>query len=98
MKITKATFKKLIRDNKDKLFLNVENSFDSMSDCMSSVHGEFTPVVYIDKQSEYDLDIRGLCLVSQSRDYFSEYSDDKYQGIRYSNCCGSGVLAIKKQI
>ena len=45
---------------------------------------------------ENTLGYEGIWLVGSSRDYFKEYDDGVHQGISFSNCCGSGVVAIKK--
>lgn len=98
-KITRATLKSFINKNRDQLLVKVESDFDGMVDCvMPSRDATFTPAVSDDRDYAFEntLGIRGLWLVGQSRDGFQPFEDDQLVGIKYYNCCGSGVIAIKK--
>jgi hypothetical protein len=102
-RITLATFKSFIKKNKNIMFIMQESSFDGMTDCV-----EFTPRAQrkfvaasestaMHPHEKHNFGYYGIWLVGSSRDYFSSYDDGIYEGINYSNCCGSGTIAIKKQ-
>lgn len=96
-KITLATFKKFVRENRSKLLVKVESSFDGMQDMVSGIKdAKFTPAENWDRAIDNSLGIRGLWLVGQSRDWFTAFENDEFIGIEYSNCCGNGIVAIKK--
>lgn len=95
-KITRATFKSFIKKNLGNLYLKVKSEFDGMTDGVEQVKGEFEKVKPTVGYFEHKLNISGLWLVGH-RDYFENYDDGIYTGIAYSNCCGSGVVAIKKE-
>jgi hypothetical protein len=99
-KITLATVKKFIRDNRDQLYINVKSSFDGMTDCVESLHDGFVKASEdTDTHTkEHTLGIKGAWFVGQSRDYFSPYDNigKDMTGIEVSNSCGSFVLAIPR--
>lgn len=90
-KITRATFKKFIRDNKGRMLIRVESDFNGMSDCVE-YEAEHLPA---GSQANM-MGIRGVWLVGSSRDCFYAYEDDSRAGIRVSNACGTFVLAAPK--
>jgi hypothetical protein len=95
-KITKATFKSFINKNRNKLFIRCESSFDGMTDCVQhELNPQFVPVQASDRISENNHGIQGVWLVGNSRDYFSEYRANDYQGIYVYNSCGSFTVATK---
>jgi len=96
-KITKATFKKFIRDNKDALHINVKSSFSGMDDCVMPHNGGFKKAEATERNAEHTVGINGAWLVGSSRDYFNAYDDGKFVGIEAYNCCGSFIIAIPKQ-
>ena len=96
-KITKATFKAFIKKNLGCLFTKVTGDYDPMQDCRVAVHGGFVPAEKTDSWLEHSLGVEAVHLVGGSRDYFTEYEDDVFVGIRWSNCCGSGVIATQKK-
>ena len=95
-KITRATVKKFIRENKEDLQLNIRNTFDGMIDGTRIINGGFQKADLLDNPSDNDLGIRGFWLVGSSRDLFLAYETDTHKGIEYSNCCGHGIIAITK--
>jgi len=95
-KITRATFKSFINKNRENLFLNVTSSFDGMQDCCTNQNGGFQPAIAKDFCSENTFNIDGLWLVGRGDDYFQAWENDVFKGIVYSNCCGRGIVAIKK--
>lgn len=95
MKITLATVKKFVRENKDNLFINIESSFDGMTDCIQSRNGRFAKAVP-GEYGGHTLGIKGAWFVGHSDDYFQAYEKENMKGIEVSNCCGSFILAIQK--
>ena len=95
-KITRATLKSFITKCKDNLYCKQLDSFDGMVDCVMPVDSNFTKVTSFDFNEEHSFGIKGLWLVGKSRDYFTEYEDDQFQGIKIYNCCGSSIIAMKK--
>lgn len=97
MKITLATIKSFIRSNRDKLYICTKSSFDGMVDCVVPVQNkEFIPV-QTDTNEEYTLGIKGAWFVRRSKDYFSPYDDGVYRGYEIYNCCGTFILAVKRE-
>lgn len=98
-KITLATVKKFIKENWDKLLINVKSSFDGMTDCVECLHEGFhKPKPDTDKHTqEHTLGIHGAWFVGQSRDYFRPYDNigGDMTGIEVSNSCGHFILAIR---
>ena len=97
-KLPNAPFKRFIKKNFSNLYLKIENEFDSMVDSVSRVEGSFEKVRPASDYLEHKLGVAGLWLVGQSRDYFTEFDNGIYKGIEYCNCCGSGIIAIKKEV
>lgn len=93
-KITKATFKKFIRENENRLLIKVNSSFDGMTDGIQYFMGDFREVQKIERHTENTLGIEGLWLVGGGRDYFEEYVDLHVRGFKVINCCGSQTIAI----
>ena len=98
-KITKATFRSFINKNRAKLFVKVLSSFDGMTDCVQqSERSQFIPAGKASYAPNHNLGIQGVWLVNGSRDFFSHYEDAEFVGLKFYNCCGSGVVAIRKVI
>lgn len=95
-KITKATFKSFIKKASDNLLLKKLSEFDGMEDGVRPVKDEFCKAVKTEDNIKNTLGYIGIWLVGSSRDYFSHFENDNYVGIKYYNCCGSGIIAIKK--
>lgn len=97
-KITKATFKSFIRKNRQALLVKVKSSFCGMSDMVEQIEDDFDPA---EDEShfgpEHSCGISGVYLVGGSRDYFTAYETETHIGIEFSNCCGSGIVAIAKK-
>jgi hypothetical protein len=97
-KITKATLKSFVNKNRDNLYIRVDTKFDGMVDCVMETRS--INMEKVKSRSDYidhTLGISGVWLVGRSRDYFSQYTDGLYEGIRVYNCCGSFILAVKNQ-
>ena len=95
-KITRATFKKFINDNKENLYFCSESNFNAMSDMVEqSDNPHFKKAILHDWQQIHTLGIQGVWLVNRSRDCFRPYTTKEYTGISVFNACGSFTLAIK---
>ena len=94
-KITKATFKAFIKKNKDNLFINVKSAFNGMVDMVDTVNSGFKKATLTDKHCENTLGIDDVWVID-GRNWFQVYEDKEFQGIDWYNCCGSGIIAIRK--
>lgn len=93
-KFTLATVKSFIRNNRPDLYIQVKSSFDGMTDMVESVAGGFVPAKEDKDHTDCTLGIKGAWFVGDSRDYFSYYKEDTWEGIKVSNSCGSFILAV----
>lgn len=93
MKITLATFKKFIK-NPD-CQIKVCSSFDSSTDCCQTVKDEFSPLSKTDNPHENNFGYSGIWCVFGSRDHFSPYSKNGFEGIEVYNSCGHFIVATK---
>jgi len=89
-KITRATFKKFVRENKDLLFVEVHSTFDGMVDGVVAVNDTAIKVTINEEEQDdlHTLGIKGVWLVGHSDDYFSEVNDTLFKGISVMNSCG----------
>ena len=95
-KITKSTFKSFINKNREKLLVAKLSSFDGMIDCVTETGSkEFCQAKSAGSEA-YTLGVAGVWLVSGSRNWFSRYETETHVGFEWSNCCGSGIVAIAK--
>lgn len=96
MKITKSTFKSFIKKNEGKLFIKISSDFNG---CIDGVEyykdADFKPINKTGHESSNNMGYDGIWLVGSSRDYFEEYEDADFKGIRCYNSCGSFIVAIK---
>lgn len=93
-KVTKATFKSFVRNNRADLHVKVRSSFDGMQDCVTANHGAtFAPATPA-SHPENTLGIQGVWLVGSSRDYFEPFEAEGFRGFKVFNCCGSFVVAV----
>lgn len=90
-KITLATLKSFIRKNATNLFCQTRSRFDGMTDCVEAVEDTFTSI-----QAENAIGHKGVYLVGGSRNHFWHFENDAFIGIEVSNCCGRGILAVRK--
>lgn len=97
-KITLATVKKFIRDNRAALLIDTESRFDGMTDCVESCKDRsFTPALTPDEGQNHSnkLGVQGAWFVFGSRDSFTSFERDGVRGIRVYNCCGSFSLGVR---
>lgn len=95
-KITRATLKSFISKHKNNLWCKPLSGFDGMTDCIMPINSDFAQVNSFDFNQTYSFNISQLWLVGDGRDYFTEYEDESFIGIKISNCCGSSIIAMKK--
>ena len=95
-RITKATLKSFIRKNTDRLFIKNLSDFDPMTDCVQACDGGFRPVGPAHVVNSHNLGIAGAWLVGQSRDYFTSYKRDGFEGIEVYNSCGNFIIAVQR--
>jgi hypothetical protein len=102
-KITLSTVKSFIKKNIDNLYINEKSKFDGMTDGIESRHNGFIKAEKTKehperpfKCSDRTQGIEKAWFVGDSRDYFEQYEDNDFTGIRVDNCCGSFILAVKK--
>ena len=94
MKITRATFKKFIKQ--PNLLISQHSSFDGMVDgVMPSLDKSFKPVI-ARPYCNMTLGINGVWLVGSSRDFFTHYEENGIVGIEVSNCCGRFIVGVRK--
>jgi len=96
-RITLSTVKSFIRNNEGNMFIKVKSSYDPMMDGISYEDKGFAKAKQSEGFDNNTLGISGAWFVGNSRDWFTAYEDDKFTGIIVSNCCGSFILAAKKQ-
>lgn len=96
-KITLSTIKKFIRENKDKLYINHQSSFDGMIDgTRYNDHPEWIKAsVNMDEIEGPRLGVQGAWFVKSSRDYFKPVERDGFTGYSVSNCCANFYLGVK---
>ena len=96
-KITLATLKSFARRNNDRLYCKSLSDFNGMTDCVEHVNGDFKRTQITDEINYYRSGIQGVYTVGSSDDYFHIYEDESFFGITIFNCCGSSILAVRKE-
>jgi len=97
-KITLATLKSFAKRNENNLYVMEKSRFSGMSDMVEQTENpEFIKTEITDNTRYYATGIQGVYTVGSSRDYFNYFENKNYIGIKVYNCCGSCVLAAKKQ-
>ena len=95
-KITLTTIKSFIKNNKGKIFISTRNRFSGMTDGIEPCNDKG---FYLADQTDpkcHTMGIKNAYFVFDSRDYFSIYKDDQFNGYEVSNCIGNFILAIKR--
>ena len=97
-KITLATLKAFARRNEGKIYAKEVSSFNGMIDGVDKSHDPSWKETKLTNETGYcQTGIQGIYTVGSSRDYFSLYEDEDFEGIEISNCCGVTILAVKKE-
>lgn len=86
-----ATVKAFIRKNADRLLVKELSDFNGMTDSVERVEMDWKEI-----SADLALGAEGVWLVGNSRDYVTPYETETHTGFKIYNCCGSGVVAIKK--
>lgn len=95
-KITKATFKSFIRKSGKNLLLKINSDFDGTIDGLRCFeNSKFKPAEFTSSMLVNTLGVTGLWLNRSDND-FKKFETADLIGIHYSNCCGSGVIAVRK--
>jgi len=94
-KITKTTFKSLVKKNEGNLYIWNLSHFDGTVDGRVSCKSTWRKVEPTTLHKDNTLGINGVWLVNGSRDYFTPYNENGFTGIEVSNCCGHFVVATK---
>ena len=105
-KTTLATVKSFIKSSviKNNLFLIVKSKFDSMDDGIRFNWDnlkndlELVDVSKFNKDNRNTMGISGIWFVNGSANYFHPHETETHYGFRVSNCCGSFVVASKKNL
>lgn len=95
-KITLSTLKKFIRENAGNIYVKVLSSFDGMTDCVERVEDDFK-LMTIKEDNGNNLGLSGVHLVGSSRDSFTAYNSNEFEGIEIYNSCGSCIVARNKE-
>jgi len=95
-KITKATFKKFIRENKENLYARFDSRFDGMIDGHRTLDRKFEPAQETNDHLDYTFGIKGAWLVGHGGDGFNHFDDGVYEGIEVYNSCARFFVAVKK--
>lgn len=95
-KITLSTVKSFIKKNSDNIYINIRSEFNGMIDGLSFYNNGFVKAKKESQDKSYTLGISGAYFVGNSRDYFSKFEDDNFEGIQVINSCGKFILAVKK--
>ena len=108
-KITKSTFKSLLRKNEGKLFIKCKSSFDGMTDSVETSRNQaYRPLVKVERDparpfvSESDNTLgygigSGIWLVGDGGDRFKAISEAGFEGYEVYNCCGCFIVAVKAE-
>lgn len=95
-KITIATVKSFIKNNKENLLINVKSRFDGQTDCVEDRGNGFQKIKQIDRFHNNTQGINGVWFTPSTRNWCEAYEDNLYQGFRVDNCCGCFIVAIPK--
>jgi hypothetical protein len=97
-KITRATIKSWIKRNFDNLYVKKCSRFDGMTDGIETIkNAGFEVIERTSEHLERTFGIKGVWFVGDGRDWWTEYNDEEFTGWDIHNCCGSFVLAIRKE-
>jgi hypothetical protein len=95
-KITLSTVKSFIRKNSGNLYIDIRSEFNGAIDGLSFYNQGFVKAEKDKQDRSYTLGINGAYFVGSSRDYFSAFENEQFQGITVLNSCGKFILATKK--
>lgn len=95
-KITLSTVKSFIKKNRANMWINLKSKFDGMTDMVEQRNGGFVVAKETGLSHANTMNIEGAWFVLNSRDYFTPYKANGFEGIEVNNSCGCFILAIKQ--
>lgn len=96
-RITLATIKSFLRRNQGQVHIKLLSHFDGMTDGTRDVERPaFVLAAPTERSPQYTLGLAAAWFVGGSRDSYSAYEDDTYQGYEVWNCCVHFIIAVKK--
>jgi hypothetical protein len=95
-KITRTTVKSFIKNNRERLYINLKREFDGMIDGKREHCEGFEVAKQTAQNIDMNMGIEKAWFVGSSRDYFTPFEDGRFTGIEVSNCCSNFILAVKK--
>lgn len=95
-KITLSTVKSFIKKNSGNIYIDIRSEFNGMIDGLSFYNQGFVKAEADSQDKSYTLGISGAYFVGCSRDYFSPFENERFQGIQVVNSCGKFILATEK--
>ena len=93
-KLTKTNFKSFLKKNANKLYVRNKMAFDGMVDGVVDCDNGFKKAISTNEFPDHKYGFKGIWLVGGGRDYFREFNEDGFTGIRVDNCCGAFIVAI----
>ena len=94
-RITLATIKSFIKKS-DNLHIKCKSRFDGMTDGIEQIQNAVFHKAQKSDGFVNTLGIAGAWFVFGSRDYFSKFEDDNFEGYEVYNCCGTFIIANPK--
>lgn len=94
-KLTKTNFKIFIKKNASDLHIRKKMYFDGMTDGVVAQDSGFHKAIPTSEFPKYKYGYKGIWLVGGGRDYFREFNEDGFQGIRVDNSCGAFIVAVR---
>jgi len=93
---TLATIKTFVKRNAGNLYVKTLDRFDGMVDGVRPVTDTYRKVdpAAVDMADAQTLGIPGAWFVRDSRDWFTPFGADGFEGFEVSNCCGSFILCV----
>lgn len=94
-KITLTTVKIFIRDNAENLFISHKSAFDGSIDGSRDADDKSFKKVEVggERARTNGHGVPGAWFVGSSRDHFTYFKKDGYEGIEVYNCCGHFIIA-----
>lgn len=93
-KITKTTLKAFIRQAGTRLYVKEISVFDSQIDCITHLKKEWAKAKTDQSCLSYTLGICGVWVTSNTG--YRVWENEEFVGVYWYNCCGSGIVAVKR--
>jgi len=99
-RITRATLKSFIDKNKGRLYINVNSVFDNAhkkNEMEASPEGWVLAIeTPCNEDTTFGIEHVHIVRGCTGGNNFYYFDNGVYQGIGYRNCCGNGIIAVKK--